>query len=63
VIEFRVVSKRYDGGDVGLDGAIAETLVISERTVESHVGNILAKLGFTSRTQVASWAARHEPPG
>jgi DNA-binding NarL/FixJ family response regulator len=26
------------------------------------VANILAKLGFSSRTQVASWAARHEPP-
>jgi DNA-binding NarL/FixJ family response regulator len=25
------------------------------------VANILAKLGFTSRTQVASWATRHEP--
>jgi DNA-binding NarL/FixJ family response regulator len=26
------------------------------------VANILSKLGFTSRTQIASWAARHEPP-
>jgi len=24
------------------------------------VANILSKLGFTSRTQIASWAARHE---
>lgn len=30
-------------------------LVISQRTAESHVDHILAKLGFTSRTQVASW--------
>ncbi|HEV8562040.1 MAG TPA: LuxR C-terminal-related transcriptional regulator [Actinophytocola sp.] len=36
---------------------IAATLVIATRTVESHVENILAKLGFTSRTQVASWMA------
>jgi DNA-binding CsgD family transcriptional regulator len=35
---------------------IAETLVLGERTVEGHVGNILAKLGFTSRAQIAVWA-------
>jgi DNA-binding NarL/FixJ family response regulator len=29
--------------------------VISRRTAESHVENILSKLGFTSRTQVAAW--------
>jgi ATP/maltotriose-dependent transcriptional regulator MalT len=36
---------------------IAETLVVSERTVETHVGSILAKLGLDSRRQVALWAA------
>jgi DNA-binding CsgD family transcriptional regulator len=36
--------------------AIAEQLVISERTAEVHVSNILAKLGFTSRAQIAAWA-------
>jgi ATP/maltotriose-dependent transcriptional regulator MalT len=40
---------------------IADELVISPATAARHVANILAKLGFTSRTQVASWAARHEP--
>jgi non-specific serine/threonine protein kinase len=35
---------------------IAEALVVSERTVESHVTNILSKLGFTARTQIAAWA-------
>jgi DNA-binding CsgD family transcriptional regulator len=35
---------------------IAEALVVSERTVTTHVSNIFAKLGFTSRAQVASWA-------
>lgn len=34
---------------------IADSLVVSERTVETHVGNILFKLGFASRTQVAAW--------
>ncbi|WP_137815661.1 LuxR C-terminal-related transcriptional regulator [Gandjariella thermophila] len=37
---------------------IATTLVISQRTVGSHVEHILCKLGFTSRSQVASWLAR-----
>jgi len=36
--------------------AIAEALVLSERTIEDHVGNILGKLGFSSRAQVAAWA-------
>jgi predicted ATPase/DNA-binding CsgD family transcriptional regulator len=35
--------------------AIATRLVISQRTVQGHVENILAKLGFSSRTQVAAW--------
>jgi predicted ATPase/DNA-binding CsgD family transcriptional regulator len=35
--------------------AIANKLVISRRTVEGHVEHILAKLGFTSRTQLAVW--------
>ncbi|ONI87687.1 hypothetical protein ALI22I_21000 [Saccharothrix sp. ALI-22-I] len=34
---------------------IAATLVIAQRTAESHVDHILSKLGFTSRTQVARW--------
>lgn len=35
---------------------IAERLVISERTVDTHVANILGKLGFATRAQVAAWA-------
>jgi DNA-binding CsgD family transcriptional regulator len=34
---------------------IAERLVVSERTAEVHVSNILGKLGFTSRAQIAAW--------
>jgi DNA-binding CsgD family transcriptional regulator/tetratricopeptide (TPR) repeat protein len=36
--------------------AIAEELVIGERTVEGHVANIMAKLGLEARTQIAAWA-------
>ena len=39
---------------------IADLLVLSERTVESHVQHILAKLGVRSRTQIAAWAAVDE---
>ncbi len=38
---------------------IADTLFIGERTVETHVSNILSKLGFTTRSQVAAWAVTH----
>ena len=37
---------------------IADTLVISRRTAETHVEHILTKLGFTSRTQIATWVKR-----
>lgn len=36
---------------------IAEALVLSEYTVATHVGNILNKLGFHSRAQIAAWSA------
>ncbi len=35
---------------------IATDLVVSERTAEAHVSNILGKLGFTTRAQIAAWA-------
>ena len=37
---------------------IATRLGVTERTARTHVSNILAKLGLTSRTQAAMWAAR-----
>ena len=42
---------------------IAADLVISQRTAEGHVEHILAKLGFTSRAQVAAWVAASRPDG
>lgn len=39
---------------------IATKLVISPRTADAHVEHILAKLGFRSRTQIASWFSRQE---
>jgi non-specific serine/threonine protein kinase len=48
---------------------IAARLVISVRTAQGHVENILRKLGFTSRSMIAAWVAqrdavhpRSEPP-
>ena len=35
---------------------IADALVVTKRTVETHIGNIMFKLGCTSRTQIAVWA-------
>jgi DNA-binding NarL/FixJ family response regulator len=44
--------------------AIGEHLGITERTARTHVSNILAKLGLTSRTQAALFAVEQgrEPP-
>src|SRR6266567_1055277 len=39
---------------------IAQTLIVGERTVETHVSNILAKLAFTSRKQIAAWRLQQE---
>ncbi|MCA2217722.1 ATP-binding protein [Jidongwangia harbinensis] len=41
---------------------IAARLVVAQRTAEGHVENILSKLGFTSRAQVAGWLAAQAPP-
>jgi DNA-binding NarL/FixJ family response regulator len=37
---------------------IARELGVAEKTVKTHVGNILAKLGVTDRTQAALYAVR-----
>ena len=39
------------------NGQIAAALVISPRTVETHVQHIMDKLGCSSRAQIAAWSA------
>jgi DNA-binding NarL/FixJ family response regulator len=41
---------------------IAGKLVISEKTVKTHVSSILGKLGLADRTQAAIYALRHGSP-
>jgi NarL family two-component system response regulator LiaR len=38
---------------------IAEQMVISEKTVKTHVSNLLSKLGLEDRTRAAIWALKH----
>ncbi|MFD1832987.1 MULTISPECIES: response regulator [Streptomyces] len=42
---------------------IARRLVLSEKTVKTHVSNILMKLDLADRTQAALWAVRHGVAG
>ena len=50
----RQVAVRITQGQSSRD--IGDELVVSERTVEKHVENILSKLGFISRAQIAARA-------
>lgn len=44
--------------------AIATALVLSPRTIESHVSSLLAKTGCRSRTELVLWAMEtEERPG
>ncbi len=51
----REVARLIARGDTNRQ--IAATLVISERTADAHVRNILNKLGFSARAQIAAWVA------
>jgi len=46
-------------GEGMTNGEIAAELVLSKRTVETHINHILAKLGFTGRSQIMRWALDH----
>ena len=57
------ITTTLTGGEVGLGTRepvedIGRTLSIGERTVQAHLGNVLAKLSLSSRTQAALWAVR-----
>jgi DNA-binding NarL/FixJ family response regulator len=39
---------------------IADRLYITRKTVETHVGNLLAKLGLRNRAEAAAYATRHK---
>jgi DNA-binding CsgD family transcriptional regulator len=41
------------------NGQLAERLFISPKTAAVHVSNILAKLGLSTRAEIAAWAVRH----
>ena len=40
---------------------IALELVVSERTVDTHVSHILRKLELSSRSQIAAWVVERQP--
>jgi DNA-binding CsgD family transcriptional regulator len=54
-IREREVARQIAQGKSNQD--IADALVVTKRTVESHVGTILAKLGVRTRAQIAVWAS------
>ena len=39
---------------------IAAELILSKRTIETHVSHILSKLGFSNRAQIMRWAIDHK---
>lgn len=54
--ERRVLALLRQGGS---NRGIAAELVLSPRTVESHVSSLLSKTGCRSRTQLLLWAQAH----
>lgn len=42
------------------NGEIADELFLSKRTIETHVGHILSKLGLSSRAQIIRWVLENE---
>ena len=44
------------------NGQLAERLFISPKTAAVHVSNILAKLGLSTRAEIAAWEIRRSMP-
>jgi DNA-binding CsgD family transcriptional regulator len=44
------------------NGQLAERLFISPKTAAVHVSNILAKLGLSTRAEIAAWEIRRQMP-
>jgi DNA-binding NarL/FixJ family response regulator len=42
---------------------IADRLVLSERTIDNHVANIMNKLNLHHRAQIAAWVTERNPSG
>ena len=54
----RAVPQNMDASAVAAsDIQIAEQLVISRRTADRHVSNILTKLGLATRSQISAWTS------
>jgi DNA-binding NarL/FixJ family response regulator len=51
--EQRVLAELLRGAS---NRTIAAVLVLSPRTIESHVSNLLAKTGCSNRTQLLLWS-------
>ncbi|MFM7392926.1 MAG: response regulator transcription factor [Cyanobium sp.] len=51
--ELRVLAVLSRGSS---NGRIAEELVLSRRTIESHVSSLLAKTGCRNRSELLLWA-------
>ncbi|WIX75903.1 LuxR C-terminal-related transcriptional regulator [Amycolatopsis carbonis] len=60
--EPELTSREFEVAELVAEGLtnkeIAQRLVISRRTVESHVDHILGKLGFSSRGRIPAWLAQ-----
>jgi predicted ATPase/DNA-binding CsgD family transcriptional regulator len=60
--EVGLTARELQIADLVADGLsnreIAAKMVIAQRTAEGHVEHILAKLGFTSRVQIAAWVTQ-----
>jgi two-component system response regulator DegU len=54
--ELEILSLLAEGLD---NGAIAEKLIVTKRTVQNHISNLYGKLGVTSRTEAMLYAIQH----